>query len=341
MILAARERGAWTRCWSSPSALSVQDLRDRPMDMQAAGRPAAREVRRREVASSRGYLKLWKWIHAARGGHDNEHKLSNRQYEQLLRQNFINVRRVREWRDIHSQLHTVVAEHSWQLNTHARRATSSCTRRCWPACWATSASKSDDDGRGTWARAASSSARHPGAHLKKKPGPLDRGGRTGGDHAPVRPRHRRDRAAWIEQVGGHLLKKQLLEPHWEKKAAEVMALERATLYGLVVYSSRRVNFAQVDPARRARDLHPRRRWWPASGTRTLPFLAHNQKLIAQVEELEHKSRRQDVLVDDELIYAFYDQQLPADVYSGATFERWYRDERRRRPEAAACSRATS
>ena len=78
-----------------------------------------------------------------------------------------------------------------------------------------------------------------------------------------------------------------------------------------------MNFGTVDPAGGARDLHPRGAGRAASGRRKLPFLAANRKLIAQVEELEHKSRRQDVLVDDELIYAFYDQQLPADVRSGA------------------------
>ena len=114
----------------------------------------------------------------------------------------------------------------------------------------------------------------------------------------------------------------------------MVALERATLYGLVVYSNRRVNFGRVDPAA-AREIFIREALVAASGRRKLPFLAHNRKLVAQVEELEHKSRRQDVLVDDELIYAFYDQQLPADVCSGASFERWYRDEVKRQPEAAA------
>ena len=98
----------------------------------------------------------------------------------------------------------------------------------------------------------------------------------------------------------------------------MVALERATLYGIVVYSNRRVELRQRRPGGGARDLHPRGAGRRASGRRKLPFLAANRKLIAQVEELEHKSRRQDVLVDDELIYAFYDQQMPADVRSGAT-----------------------
>ena len=113
-----------------------------------------------------------------------------------------------------------------------------------------------------------------------------------------------------------MIKTQLLEPHWEKKAGEVVALERATLYGIVVYNNRRVNFGQVDPVA-AREIFIREALVDGEWETKLPFLAANRKLIAQVEELEHKSRRQDVLVDDELIHAFYDQQLPADVCSGA------------------------
>ena len=143
--------------------------------------------------------------------------------------------------------------------------------------------------------------------------------------------------AWIERVGAHLLKTQLLEPHWEKKAAEVVALERATLYGLVIYSNRRVNFGRVDAAA-AREIFIREALVHGEWDTKLPFLAHNARLIRQVEELEHKARRQDVLIDDELIFAFYDQQVPADVVSGATFERWYRDEVKRQPELLKLTR---
>ena len=122
-----------------------------------------------------------------------------------------------------------------------------------------------------------------------------------------------------------MLKKQLLDPHWEKKAAEVVALERATLYGIVVYSGRRVNYGRVD-LQGAREIFIREALVGQQWETPLPFLAANQKLVKQVEDLEHKARRQDVLVDDELIYAFYDQQLPADVCSGHSFERWYREE---------------
>ena len=165
---------------------------------------------------------------------------------------------------------------------------------------------------------------HPGAHLVKKPGRwivaaelVETTRLFGRGIAAIEPQ-------WLEQVGAHLLKKQLLDPHWEKKVAEVNALERATLYGIVIYSGRRVNYSRVDlPG--AREIFIREALVGGQWETKLPFLAANHKLITQVEDLEHKARRQDVLVDDELIYAFYDQQLPADVCSGFTFEAWYRD----------------
>ena len=171
---------------------------------------------------------------------------------------------------------------------------------------------------------------HSGAHLRKKPGRwivaselVETTRLFGRGIAKIEPQ-------WLEQVGGHLLKKQLLDPHWEKKAGEVKALERATLYGLVVYSGRRVSYSKVDAAG-ARDIFIRSALVEGELDTKLAFLAANQRLIEEVQELEHKSRRQDVLVDDALIYAFYDQQLPADVCSVVTLERWYREEVKRQP----------
>jgi ATP-dependent helicase HrpA len=130
---------------------------------------------------------------------------------------------------------------------------------------------------------------------------------------------------WLEKVGAHLLKKSLSEPHWEKRAAQVSAFERGVLYGLPVYQRRRVAFGRQDPAR-ARELFIRGALVEGEFDTKLAFFAHNRKLLADIEQLEHKSRRQDVLVDDELIYAYYDQAIPDGIYSGASFERWYRDE---------------
>jgi ATP-dependent helicase HrpA len=114
MILEAKDRGALDEVLVIASALSVQDVRDRPMDKQAQADQQHAKFDD-EKSEFSGYLKLWKWLGDARGGHGTDHKLSNRQYENLLRENYVNIRRVREWRDIHSQLHTVVGEQKWVL----------------------------------------------------------------------------------------------------------------------------------------------------------------------------------------------------------------------------------
>lgn len=327
MILEARERQALSEVLVIASALSVQDVRDRPLEHQQAADEKHRKFDD-EKSEFMGYLKLWKWLEESRGGH-GEHRISSRKHEQLLRDNFVSPRRVREWRDIYSQLHTVVAEHGWRLNTSP--ATYEQVHLAMLAgLLGNIGLKSDEDDWYLGARGIKF-WRHPGAHLSKKPGRwlvaaelVETTRLYGRGLAAIEPQ-------WIPWIAGHLLKTQLLEPHWEKKAAEVIALERATLYGIVVYSNRRVNFGNVDPAA-AREIFIREALVGEEWDTKLPFLAHNRKLVRQVEELEHKSRRQDVLVDDELIHAFYDQQLPADVHSGHTFERWYREESKRQPK---------
>jgi ATP-dependent helicase HrpA len=327
MIVEARNRHALTEVLVIAAAMSVQDVRDRPLEHQQAADQAHKKFDD-EKSEFIGDLKLWKWLEEARGG-SKEHKLSHRKQEQLLREHFISPRRVREWRDIHSQLHTVVAEHGWRLNT-TTATYEQVHLSLLAGLLGNVGLKSDDDEWYLGARGIKF-YRHPGANLSKKPGRwimvaelVETTRLYGRGIAAIEPQ-------WIPGIAGHLLKVQLLDPHWEKKAAEVIALERATLYGIVVYSNRRVNFATLDPAA-AREIFIREALVGDEWETRLPFLAANRKLIAQVEELEHKSRRQDVLVDDELIHAFYDQQLPADVAGGASFERWYREESKRQPK---------
>ncbi len=342
MILEARSRQALTEVLIVASAMSVQDVRDRPLEAQQVADEAHKKFDD-ERSEFLGTLKLWKWLEASRGAgltdaageQHREHKLSVRKQEQLLREHFISPRRVREWRDIHSQLLTVVAEHGWRLNgspaTYEQLHLSLLA-----GLLGNIGVKSDED---EWYLGARGIRyyRHPGIHLSKKPGRwivaaelVDTTRLYGRGIAAIEPQ-------WLPQIAAHVIKTQLLEPHWEKKAAEVIALERATLYGIVVYSNRRVNFGLVNLAE-AREIFIREALVAGEWETRLPFLAANRKLIAQVEDLEHKSRRQDVLVDDELIHAFYDQQLPAEVCSGATLERWYRNEVKRQPQLLLLTR---
>ncbi|WP_374663335.1 ATP-dependent RNA helicase HrpA [Ramlibacter sp.] len=334
MILEARGRGALHEVLVIASALALQDVRDRPLDLQAQADQQHAKFDD-EKSEFSGYLRLWQWLDEARGGHGKDHKLSNRQYEQLLRQNFINVRRVREWRDVHSQLLTVVTEHKWRLNEQPA-SYEALHKSMLAGLLGNIGCKLDDEDVYLGARGIKFH-RHPGAHLKKRPGRwvvcaelVETTRLFGRGMANIDPQ-------WVEEVADHLLKKQLLDPHWEKKAAEVVALERATLYGLVIYSGRRTPFARADlPG--AREIFLREGLVAGQWETRLPFLAANQKLVRQVEELEHKARRQDVLVDEELIYAFYDQQVPRDVCDGASFERWYREASRGKPELLRLTR---
>lgn len=343
MILEARNRQALTEVLVIAASLSGQDARDRPLEQQQAADQKHKPFDD-EKSEFMGTLKLWKWIEEGRGNHGHAaqkdarvdtHKLTNRQQEQRLRDSFISPRKVREWRDIHSQLHTVVAEQGWRLNT-LPASYEQIHQSLLAGSLGNIGCKSDDEDWYLGARGIKF-WRHPGAHLSKKPARwliaaelVETTRLFGRGLAAIEPQ-------WIPPLAGHLLKKQLLEPHWEKKAAEVVALERATLYGVVVYNNRRVNFGNVDPVA-ARQIFIREALVEGEWDTRLPFLAHNRKLVAQVQELEHKARRQDVLVDDELIFAFYDQQLPADVCSGATLERWYREESKKQPKLLQLTR---
>ncbi|PIT75076.1 ATP-dependent RNA helicase HrpA [Limnohabitans sp. G3-2] len=334
MILEARGREALEEVLVIASAMSVQDVRDRPMDAQAQADQQHAKFDD-DKSEFTGYLKLWKWIHDARGGHGTEHKLSNRQYEQLLRQNFVNIRRVREWRDTHTQLLTVVTEHKWRINTKPA-SYEQLHLSMLAGLLGNVGYKLEDEEAYLGARGIKFH-KHPGAHLSKKPGRwivvaelVETTRLFGRGIAAIEPQ-------WLEQVGAHLLRKQVLDPHWEKKSAEVVALERATLYGLVVYSGRRTAYSRVD-LHGAREIFIREALVGEQWESKLPFLAANHKMIAKVEELEHKSRRQDVLVDDELIYAFYDQQIPPEVCSGRLLEDWYRHESAKQPRLLLLTR---
>ncbi len=341
MILEAKDRQALAEVLVIAASLSVQDVRDRPIDQQQQADTKHKQFDD-EKSEFMGTLKLWKWLDESRGGHGHndpgqpeKHKLSHRKYEQLLRDNYINPRRVREWKDVYSQLHTVVAEHNWRLNgspaTYEQVHLSLLS-----GLLGNIGCKSDEEDWYLGARGIKF-YKHPGANLSKKPGRwilaaelVETTRLFGRGIANIEQ-------PWLIQMGGHLLKKQLLDPHWEKKAGEVVALERATLYGLVVYNNKRVNFGLIDPPQ-ARDIFIREGLVNDEWETRLPFLAANRKLMSQVEQLEHKSRRQDVLVDDELIYAFYDAQIPPDVMSGYSFERWYKHASRENPKLLYLSR---
>lgn len=317
MILAARDQQALREVLIIASALSVQDPRDRPIEAQEQADQAHRRFAD-ERSEFLQWLKIWNWFDEAIA-----HKKSNRQLHDECRANFLSQLRLREWRDVHSQLLTVVREHGWRIN-EAEATFEQIHLALLTGLLGNIGLKADDEPYYLGARTIKFYL-WPGSALVKKAGRwvmaaelVETSRLYARCIAKIEPE-------WIEQIGAHLLKKSLSEPHWEKRAAQVSAFERAVLYGLPIYHRRRVSFGKQDPAR-ARELFIRGALVEGEFDTKLAFFAHNRKLLADIEQLEHKSRRQDVLVDDELIYAFYDQALPRGIYTGASFERWYRDE---------------
>jgi ATP-dependent helicase HrpA len=317
MILAARDQHALAEVLIIASALSVQDPRERPAEAQEQADEAHRRFAD-ERSEFLQWLRIWKWF-----GEAVAHKKSNRQLVDACRAQFLSHLRLREWRDVHSQLLTVVREHGWRLN-ESEATYEQIHLALLTGLLGNVGLKADDEPHYLGARGIKFFL-WPGSTLVKKAGRWV----VAGELVETSRLYARCLAKiepeWIEKVAEHLLKKQLSEPHWEKRPAQVTAFERATLYGLPVYHRRRVAFGKQDPAR-ARELFIRGALVEGEFDTKLAFFAHNRKLLTEIEQLEHKSRRQDVLVDDELIFAFYDQALPQGIHTGAAFERWYRDE---------------
>ena len=323
MIVAARDNACLTEVLIIAAALSVQDPRDRPMEAQAAADNAHKKFAD-EKSEFHSYLKIWKWFEDA-----VEHKKSNKQLQDNCRANFLSQLRLREWRDVHSQLLTIVREQGWRLNeapaTHEQLHTALLTGLLGNVGF-----KADDEPHYLGARGIKFHI-WPGSNLVKKAGKwvmaaelVDTTRLYARCVAQIQPE-------WLERVGGHLLKKSYGEPRWEKRGAQVSAYERATLYGLAVYSQRRVNYGLINP-KEAREIFIRDALVGGEFDTRAPFFAHNQKLIGEIEKLEHKSRRLDVLVDEELIAAFYDKLIPEDIHNGIAFEKWHKDATAKNPK---------
>jgi ATP-dependent helicase HrpA len=323
MILAAKDNVCLTEVLIIAAALSVQDPRDRPMEAQAAADNAHKKFAD-EKSEFNSYLKIWKWFEDAVA-----HKKSNRLLQEECRANFLSQLRLREWRDVHSQLLTIVREQGWRLNdapaTYEQLHTALLT-----GLLGNIGFKAEDEPHYLGARGIKFHI-WPGSHLIKKAGKwvmaaelVDTTRLYARCIAQIQPE-------WLERVAGHLLKKSYGEPRWEKRTAQVSAYERATLYGLVVYSQRRIQYGLINPAD-AREIFIRDALVGGDFETRAPFFAHNHKLVREIENLEHKSRRLDVLVDDELIAAFYDKLIPADIHNGISFEKWHKDATAKEPK---------
>ncbi|WAW09378.1 ATP-dependent RNA helicase HrpA [Oxalobacter vibrioformis] len=316
MILAARDQQSLTEVLIIAAALSTQDPRERPLDAQEAADNAHQKfVEPRSEFMS--YLKIWNWFNDA-----VKNKKSNKQLQETCRASFLSQLRLREWRDVHSQLLALVHEQGWRLNetpaTYEQLHLALLT-----GLLGNIGCKADDGAYYLGARGIRFYL-WPGSTLGKKAGRWVMAAELVETTRLYARCLSQIQPEWLERVGRHLLKKSWGEPRWEKRPAQVSAYERATLYGLVVYSQRRTHYGPVNPVE-SREIFIRDALAGGDFETRAPFFAHNQRLLREIENLEHKSRRADVLVDDELIAAFYDKHLPKDVYNGISFEKWHKD----------------
>jgi ATP-dependent helicase HrpA len=303
------------------SALSIQDPRERPLDAQQA----ADEKHRRfldEQSDFLAYLNLWRFFES-----ECKHLSQNKQ-RTLCREHFLSLVRMREWHDIHQQLYTLVREFGFTPNQTP--ADYRAIHRALLAGLLGNIAFKDEAYTYTGARNIKLSL-FPGSGLFKK-GPKWLMAATFLETSRVYAHTvARIEPEWIEQLALHLLRRSFCEPHWERRTAQVAAYERVTLYGLVVVARRKVNYGPIDPIE-SRRIFIQSALVEGDYQTDAPFFQHNRRLMADIEELENKSRRRDVLVDEQDLYAFYDARIPDGIWSGARFETWRKEAEKAEPK---------
>lgn len=322
MVLEAQKSGSVREVMIITSALSIQDPRERPLDKQQASDEKHRRFADKD-SDFMAFVNLWDYLKEQQKEH------SSSQFRRLCRNDFLNYLRVREWQDIYTQLRQVVKELGLPVNSMPSDYRSIHTALL-TGLLSHVGQKDADKQEFTGARNARFSI-FPGSGLFKKPpkwtmvAELVETSRLWGRIAA------RIEAEWIEPLAPHLVKHHYSEPHWSKSQGAVMASEKVTLFGLPIVAARAVNYSTVDPLL-CRELFIRHALVEGDWQTRHAFFAANLKLRAEVEELEHKSRRRDILVDDETLFSFYDQRIPGDVVSGRHFDNWWKTAAKQTPD---------
>lgn len=344
MLIAARELQCVPQVLVIASALASQDARDRPMDRQQAA-----DEKHRRFQDERGdflaFLKLWMYWQA-----QLRDKESHRKLAQKLAVEFISVRKLREWQDVHAQLRDSLRELGWQEAAAPlpegeealdNKTAEAIFKALLTGLLGNLGTKGPEDShyQGTH---QTRFVIHPSSGLiKKQPRWLMAGEMVDTGRLYARTVARID-PTWIEQAGSHLIKRHWSEPTWSKNSGQVVAFESGMIYGLTLYAQRRVPYADKEPAL-ARELLIREalvagEWIGGHAARHLPFIEHNRQLIEQIRKLEDKIRRPDLLVDEQTLFEWFDAQLPADITSGKKLEHWYGLNSRNDPSLLKLSR---
>ena len=327
MLVAARDLGCLKEVLVIAAGLSTQDPRERPQERQQAA-DEKHKLFADEKSEFLGWVKLWNWFKAA-----VDHKKSNKSLVDTCHAHFLSYLRLREWREVHGQLHAMVTELGWK-ESEIPGTYEAIHQALLAGLLGNIGCKADESGYYLGARGIRYLI-HPSSPLQKKAGKWIMAAEITETTRLFGRCVARIEDGWIEKAGAHLIKRQYFDAHWEKKAMQVAGWERTTLYGVVINPKRRIHYGPLAPAE-SREIFIRqglvgeeiddafaKRW---------PFFQHNQKLIREIEHLEHKQRRQDVLVDDELIFGFYDHLIPEGIHNGATFDHWRKEAERESPK---------
>ncbi|MFB7189616.1 ATP-dependent RNA helicase HrpA [Streptomyces sp. NPDC056230] len=323
MVIEAERNGCVREVMVIAAALSIQDPRERPSDKQTqADQQHARF--KDETSDFLAFLNLWRYIR------EQQKERGSSSFRRMCKQEYLNFLRIREWQDIYAQLRTVAKQMDIHLNEEA--APEQSVHVSLLAGLLSHIGLKDTEKNEYLGARSAKFAIFPGSALfKKQPrfvmsAELVETSRLWARvNAKVEPE-------WIEPLAQHLLKRTYSEPHWEKDQAAVMAYERVTLYGVPIVAQRKINFGRID-AETSRDLFIRNALVEGDWRTHHQFFHDNRKLLGEVEELEHRARRRDILVDDETLFDFYDRRIPEHVVSGAHFDSWWKHKRRDEPDA--------
>ncbi|MCX3287565.1 ATP-dependent RNA helicase HrpA [Streptomyces sp. NEAU-H22] len=333
MVLEADKNGCVREVMVIAAALSIQDPRERPADKQAqADQQHARF--KDETSDFLAYLNLWRYLR------EQQKERGSSSFRRMCKQEYLNFLRIREWQDIYTQLRTVAKQMGIHLNEEDApddRIHLSLLAGLLSHIGMKDVKEAGGEGGRSSAKNEYLGARNakfaifPGSALFKKPprfvmsAELVETSRLWARvNAKIEPE-------WVEPLAAHLVKRTYSEPHWEKDQAAVMAYEKVTLYGVPIVAQRKVNYGRID-AEVSRELFIRNALVEGDWRTHHKFFSDNRRLLTEVEELEHRARRRDILVDDETLFDFYDQRIPEHVVSGAHFDSWWKHKRHERPD---------
>lgn len=326
MVLAGAQFGALREVLIVVSALAVQDPRERPAEQREAADQA-----HRQWSDTRsdfvGWINLWNGFEKVRD------ELSSSALRRWCRKQFLNYMRFREWHDTFRQLRQLAKELSLG-EVHARQENEINEDRLHQSLLSGLLSNLGLHAENREYQGARNRKfmLHPASGVAKRTPKWV----MAGELVETTRLYARDVAAikpdWIEPAAGDLVKRSYSEPHWEKKRAQVIALEQVTLFGLPIISRRKVHYGPIEP-QESRELFIRHALVEGEYRTPGEFFTYNRELIGEVEALEDRARRRDILVDEETLFAFYDERIPADIYNGKSFEHWRKTVEAKDPQA--------